>query len=137
MPIDTAVTRDLMDALDDSRDGYERLSTLLSRLGREDLAGMMRDLADQRAELRRELDAFARWTDRDDDDRSVVGALHQSWLNVVEAKGQKGVALWRDEPPAAGFFQAKKPRGVECDVDVATVEISCRAIGHFHSPFAH
>ena len=86
MSTDSRVTKDLMQTLEDGKDGFTRAADKLAESDRPDLSTKMRAYADQRAAFSTELETLAAtYGDDIDESGSVAGAIHRGWMSVKDA----------------------------------------------------
>lgn len=84
--IDERVTTDLIETLEDGREGFSRGADKLADTNRADLAATFREFAAQRAAFAQELrDLAAEYGDRIVEDGSMLGALHRGWMAIKDA----------------------------------------------------
>ncbi len=86
MSTDEAVTKDLLETLEDGKDGYTKGAEKLSDLDDQALVVTFREFADQRGRFADELQQLA-GVYGDDPERSgsVVAALHRGWMSLKDA----------------------------------------------------
>lgn len=88
------VLEDLLETLEDGRKGFTQSAEKLAEGGRTDLAGRMREFADQRSTFAAEVRTLASRLGIDlDESGSMAGALHRGWIALKDA-------LASDEPAA-------------------------------------
>ncbi len=86
MSTDRRVTKDLIETLEDGKDGFARAADKLAESERPDLSGKMRGFSDQRARFSAELEQMAAtYGDDIDEDGSIAGAVHRGWMAVKDA----------------------------------------------------
>ena len=86
MSKDAAVTRELVETLQDGQDGFTKGAEKLAKDGEAELAASFRELAAERAELAAELEAIAATYGDDVDESGTVAAkLHRGWMAVKDA----------------------------------------------------
>jgi uncharacterized protein (TIGR02284 family) len=87
MSKDKRVTKDLIQTLEDGRNGFEQAADHLADSDRPDLVATMRRYADQRAQFAQELETLAaRYGDDDvDSDGSMAAAAHRGWMSLKDA----------------------------------------------------
>ncbi len=86
MSTDEAVTKDLIETLEDGKEGFAKGAEKLAESDDPSLAETFRRYSDQRAKFSSELQALA--TDYGDDveeSGSAAGALHRGWLTLKDA----------------------------------------------------
>jgi uncharacterized protein (TIGR02284 family) len=83
---DAKVTKDLIETLEDGREGFTTAAGRLAESGRTDIAGTFREYAAQRARFASELRQLAaQYGDRIEEDSSLIGALHRGWMAIKDA----------------------------------------------------
>lgn len=83
---DEKVTKDLIETLEDGREGFTKGAEKLTDIGRSDVAGTFRELASQRATFAKELrDLAQQYGDNIEEDGSMLGALHRGWMSIKDA----------------------------------------------------
>ena len=86
MSTDRRVTKDLIETLEDGKDGFARAADKLAESDRPDLSTKMRGFSDQRARFSAELEQMAaNYGDDIDEDGSIAGAVHRGWMAVKDA----------------------------------------------------
>jgi uncharacterized protein (TIGR02284 family) len=86
MSKDAAVSKDLIETLEDGRQGFAKGAEKLDADGAQDLARTFRELSDQRAQFAEELRSMARdYGDVVDDSGSVAAAAHRGWMTLKDA----------------------------------------------------
>lgn len=88
------VIKDLIETVEDGRQGFEKTATKLREDGHPDLASQMVEFSEQRARFSSELrEAAARAGVEIEEDGSIAGALHRGWIALSDA-------LTGDDPEA-------------------------------------
>ena len=83
MSTDARVTKDLMETLEDGREGFNKAAEEMASNGRADYAAEFRRIADERAGFYTELEQLAAaYGDDIDEDGSIAGTLHRVWMAV-------------------------------------------------------
>jgi uncharacterized protein (TIGR02284 family) len=83
---DEKVTKDLIETLEDGREGFTKGADKLAETDRADFAATFRELAAQRARFATELrDLAAQYGDTINEDGSMLGALHRGWMTIKDA----------------------------------------------------
>lgn len=83
MSTDARVTKDLMETLEDGREGFNKAAEEMANNGRSDYAAEFRRIADERAKFYTELEQMAAaYGDDIDPDGTVAGTLHRVWMGV-------------------------------------------------------
>lgn len=86
MSTDKRVTKDLIETLEDGRDGFAHAADKLGESDRPDLSTKFRAYSDQRAAFSAELDRLAaQYGDDIDEDGSMGAAVHRAWMTVKDA----------------------------------------------------
>lgn len=86
MSTDEAVTKDLMQTLEDGKEGFRKAADKLDSTDRADLAEPFRRLGDQRADFYGELQHLAAgYGDAVDQSGSLAGTLHRGWMTLKDA----------------------------------------------------
>jgi uncharacterized protein (TIGR02284 family) len=86
MSTDRRVTKDLIETLEDGKDGFARAADKLAESDRPDLSTKMRAFSEQRARFSAELEQMAaNYGDDIDENGSVAGAVHRGWMAVKDA----------------------------------------------------
>ncbi|MGH8873542.1 MAG: PA2169 family four-helix-bundle protein [Acidimicrobiia bacterium] len=79
------ILEDLVETLEDGREGFQRAAEKLGDDGYPDLARRMTQFSDQRARLSAELREIALTEGIDiADEGSVVGTLHRGWMTLTD-----------------------------------------------------
>lgn len=83
----TAVIGNLLETVDNGKEGFAQAAEKLDNDGRADLAAEMRELSQQRLQMSNELRALAaaEGSPMDDTEGTVPGALHRSWMALRDA----------------------------------------------------
>lgn len=88
------VLEDLLETLEDGKKGFTQTAEKLAEANRNDLAGRMREFADQRSSFGAEIRTLASQLGIElDESGSMAGALHRGWISLKDA-------LASDEPAA-------------------------------------
>jgi uncharacterized protein (TIGR02284 family) len=86
MSTDAAVTKDLLQTLEDGKDGFAKGAEKLDGDGEASLAATFRDLGAARGRLYDELQQVAAsYGDQLDDDGSLAAKAHRGWMAVKDA----------------------------------------------------
>ncbi len=86
MSTDRRVTTNLIETLEDGKEGFTQAADKLAESDRPDLSTTMRKYADQRAAFSAELEQMAaNYGDDIDEDGSVGAAIHRGWMAVKDA----------------------------------------------------
>ncbi len=85
MSTDARVTRDLIETLEDGKEGFAAAAEKLAESDRSDVAPQFQRVSQQRAAFAAELDALAaEYGDDIDESGSVAGTLHRAWMAVKD-----------------------------------------------------
>lgn len=88
------VLEDILETLEDGKKGFTQTAEKLTEANRNDLAGRMREFADQRSSFAAEIRSLAAQLGIDlEESGSMTGALHRGWMSLKDA-------LAVDEPAA-------------------------------------
>lgn len=86
MSNDAAVTKDLIQTLEDGREGFAAGAEKLAADGEADLAATFRQHSTERGALAQELQALAAsYGDQIDESGTVAAKLHRGWMAVKDA----------------------------------------------------
>lgn len=86
MSSDVTVTKDLIETLEDGREGFAKGAEKLASSGNTREADVFRQLSEQRAALSAELRKTAQANGEDaDDSGSMAGKLHRGWMSLKDA----------------------------------------------------
>jgi uncharacterized protein (TIGR02284 family) len=86
MSTDAAVTKDLIETLEDGKDGFAKGAEKLAADGSPDVAATFRELSAQRARFSDELRELGdTYGDDIDESGSVAAALHRGWMSLKDA----------------------------------------------------
>lgn len=86
MSNDAAVTKDLLQTLEDGKDGFAAGAEKLDKDGETALAGTFRELGAARAQLATELEGLAAsYGDQIDESGTVAAKAHRGWMAVKDA----------------------------------------------------
>ncbi len=86
MSTDAAVTKDLIETLEDGTDGFAQGATKLADSDRPQLATTFQQLSAQRAQFSAELRELARdYGDELHESGSMTAALHRGWMGLKDA----------------------------------------------------
>ena len=115
MSTDEAVTKDLIEVLEDGKDGFAKAADKLAGDDRADLASKFREYSAQRARFAGELRAMATaYGDQINESGSVVAALHRGWMSLKDAlsgsdpEGVLDVAEQGEDHAVAAYDKALK-----------------------------
>jgi len=94
MSTDESVTKDLLETLEDGKDGFTKGAEKLTELGATDHAATFRQFAQQRSTFADELQGMAKaYGDDPDRSGSIAATLHRGWMALKDA-------LTKDTPKA-------------------------------------
>lgn len=80
------VLEDILETLEDGKKGFTQAAEKLTETQRQDLAGRMREFADQRSSFTAEIRTLAAQLGIDlDESGSMAGALHRGWMSLKDA----------------------------------------------------
>lgn len=86
MSTDAKTTKDLVQTLEDGRDGFTKAADKLADTDQSELAPRFRQFAEQRGSMVTELETLAaQYGDDIDEDGSVAAAVHRGWLSLKDA----------------------------------------------------
>ena len=86
MSTDEAVTKDLIEVLENGKEGFAKGAEKLTADGRPELAAKFREYSAQRGRFVGELHTMAlQYGDQIKESGSVVGALHRGWMSLKDA----------------------------------------------------
>jgi len=85
MSTDAKVTKNLMQTVEDGRNGFADAADKLADTDRPDLAPRFRDFSEQRSAMYSELENLAaKYGDDLDEDGTVAAALHRGWMSLKD-----------------------------------------------------
>ena len=91
MSTDAAVTKDLIQTLEDGKDGFAKGAEKLADSDRPELATAFRQNSQQRERFATELQQMAKaYGDQIDDSGTVAGTLHRGWMTLKDALSGSG-----------------------------------------------
>ena len=91
MSTDEAVTKDLVETLEDGKAGFAKGAEKLQSDGNNDEAAVFTKLSEQRATYSAELRAMAKsYGDDADESGSLAGKLHRGWMSLKDALSGSG-----------------------------------------------
>lgn len=83
---DTGVIEDLIETLEDGREGFKQAAEKLEEDGHSDIASQMMEFSNQRARFSSELRQLASKAGAEiDESGSAAGALHRGWMSLKDA----------------------------------------------------
>lgn len=91
MSTDAAVTKDLIQTLEDGKEGFAKGAEKLAESDRPELATAFRQNSQQRDRMAAELQEMAKsYGDQIDDSGTMVGTLHRGWMSLKDALSGSG-----------------------------------------------
>jgi len=91
MSTDAAVTKDLIQTLEDGKEGFAKGAEKLADSDRPELAAAFRQNSQQRERFATELQEMAKdYGDQIDDSGTVAGTLHRGWMALKDALSGSG-----------------------------------------------
>ncbi len=91
MSTDAAITKDLIQTLEDGKEGFAKGADKLADSDRPELAAAFRANSEQRDRFVSELQELAKsHGDQIDDSGTVVGTLHRGWMTLKDALSGSG-----------------------------------------------
>lgn len=113
MSTDETVTKDLLETLEDGKDGFTKGAEKLTELEQPSLVSTFQEIAQQRTKFADELQRMAK-SYGDDPDRSgsVAAAVHRGWMSLKDAvtkdspKSVLDVAVQGEDHAVAEFEKA-------------------------------
>ncbi len=85
MSTDEAVTKDLIETLEDGKKGFAESAEKVADSNRPDLASTFTELSAQRSRFAEELRTMAaQYGDKIDESGSVAAALHRGWMSIKD-----------------------------------------------------
>lgn len=86
MSTDESVTKDIIQTLEDGKDGFTKGAEKLDELKEPQLVAQFREFAQQRSTFADELQEMAKaYGDQVDKSGSVAAALHRGWMSLKDA----------------------------------------------------
>lgn len=86
MSVDEEVAQELIETLEDGREGFAKAAKKLEETDKPEWASTMEQFSRQRAEFSAELQQMARsYGDELDASGTVAAALHRGWMSLVDA----------------------------------------------------
>src|SRR5690242_15614714 len=86
MSTDARVTKDLIQTLEDGKDGFAKAADKLADSDAPEVASTFRELSEQRARMSAELDVLAKqYGDDIEESGSVAAAVHRGWMTLRDA----------------------------------------------------
>jgi uncharacterized protein (TIGR02284 family) len=86
MSTDESVTKDLLETLEDGKEGFTKGAEKLGELGAADHVATFQGFAEQRAQFADELQGMAHaYGDDPDRSGSVAGTFHRGWMTLKDA----------------------------------------------------
>lgn len=125
MSNDASVTKDLMQTLTDSQDGFAAAADKLDEAGEATLAGTFRDLGAGRGRMYDELQQIAAtYGDQIEDSGSVAAKIHRGWMAVKDAisgSGADGVLDAAEQGEDHAVSEFDKASGEDISPELKTV----------------
>ena len=122
MSTDREVTADLIEVLEDGREGFADAASKLKDSDRPDLAAKFMEYSSQRAQFSAELERMAAvYGDDIDEDGSIKASVHRAWMSVKDAlsgSDPDGIldAAEQGEDYAKETFQAALERDISANL---------------------
>ncbi|MEQ1785721.1 MAG: PA2169 family four-helix-bundle protein [Acidimicrobiales bacterium] len=85
MSTDTHVMKDLIETLEDGKDGFAKGAEKLAADGSPDVAATFRELSAQRGRFSEELRSLGTFGDDVDESGSLAAAVHRGWMSLKDA----------------------------------------------------
>ena len=125
MSVDEAVTKDLIETLEDGREGFAKGAEKLADSGAPELAGTFRRLSEQRAGFATELQKLARsYGDHIEESGSVAATLHRGWMSLKDAlagSSPDGVLDAAEQGEGHALKEYDKALGSDLSAELRTV----------------
>jgi uncharacterized protein (TIGR02284 family) len=125
MSTDEAVTKDLIETLEDGKQGFAKGADKLEGDEAAEIAATFRQLSDQRARFSEELQAMAAgYGDHVEESGTVAGALHRGWMSlkdVVAGSDPKGVLDAAEQGEDHAVKEYEKALGEDISAGLRTV----------------
>ena len=125
MSKDAAVTKDLIQTLEDGRDGFAKGADKLEGDDAHGIASTFRDLSARRATMSEELQELAKaYGDDIDESGTVTAALHRGWMSlkdVVAGSDPKGVLDVAEQGEDHAVKEYEKALGSDISTGLRTV----------------
>lgn len=125
MSTDEAVTKDLIQTLEDGTDGFAKGAEKLDDSDRPDLAATFRELSEQRAQFSAELRGMAsQYGDEIHESGSLTGALHRGWMSlkdVISGSEPDGVLDVAEQGEDHAVSEYEKALGQDISAGLRTV----------------
>lgn len=137
MSNDAKTTKDLIQTLEDGRDGFGKSADKLADTDRSDLVSRFREFAQQRGAMVTELETLAAQYGDDIDERgTVAAAAHRGWMSLKDAlsgSSAKGVldAAEQGEDHAVKEFEKALDEDISAELG-AIVRRQLTAISAVH-----
>ncbi len=125
MSTDKKVTKDLIQTLEDGKNGFAEAADKLAESDRPDLAASFRTLSTQRAGFSAELEQMAAaYGDDIDESGSVAAAVHRGWMTLKDAlsgSDPKGVLDASEQGEDHAVKEYQKALDEDISADLRTV----------------
>ena len=125
MSTDAAVTKDLIQTLEDGRDGFAKGADKLQGDDAAEIAATFRELSARRGELSDELQALAKdYGDDIEESGTVAAAVHRGWMtlkDVVAGSDPKGVLDVAEQGEDHAVKEFEKARDADISAGLRTV----------------
>lgn len=131
MSTDARITKDLMETLEDGRQGFNKAAEEMASNGRADYAAAFRRIADERAAFYTELEQMAAaYGDDVDEDGSVAGTLHRVWMSVRETLAFNDVeAVLKTAEQGEDHAVSEYKKAMEADISAGLRTVVERQFG--------
>lgn len=125
MSADAAVTKDLIQTLEDGKEGFAKGADKLADSDRPELASAFRQNGQQRERFSAELQEMAKaYGDDLPDSGSVAGTLHRGWMSLKDAlsgSGPDGVLDAAEQGEDHAVKEYEKALGADISHELRTV----------------
>ncbi len=125
MSTDEAVTKDLIETLEDGKEGFAKGAEKLTKDGEAQLASTFTQLSSQRAQFSTELRTMAKaYGDSIHESGSAVASLHRGWLSLKDAlsgSSPKGVLKAAEQGEKHAVKEYEKALGEDISPELRTV----------------
>ncbi len=125
MSTDATVTRDLIQTLEDGKEGFAKGAEKLADSDSPELATAFRANSEQRERFAAELTEMAKaYGDQLDESGSVVGALHRGWMTLKDAlsgSGPDGILDAAEQGEDHALKEYEKALGADISPELRTV----------------
>ena len=125
MSTDAAVTKDLIQTLEDGRDGFAKGADKLEGDDAAEVAATFRELSARRGEMSDELQELAKdYGDDIEESGTVAAAIHRGWMSlkdVVAGSDPKGVLDVAEQGEDHAVKELEKARDADISAGLRTV----------------